>query len=164
MGCLLSFLGWLFALVGCGKHCWISSALGRFVPSPLSVMWFSCRALKTKTLGGNRDCSLGESITTVPMGSLASCLSQLLERDFGDAPSPLDGTPWFPGWEWPQLCCHICTGKTALTSPKDDFSPLSYPQELQSRWAVGLVLSWLWKQQTLNYYIHIAVAALINFI
>lgn len=99
MGCLLSFLWWLFVLVGCGKPCWISSALGRFVPSPLSVMWFSCRALKT--LGGKRNCSLGESITRVPTGSLAPYLSQLLERDFGDAPAPLGGVR---DWERPQLC------------------------------------------------------------
>lgn len=89
--CLLTFLGWLFALVGCGKHCWISSALGRFIPSAVSVMWLSYRIPKTRNSRRKQELFLGESITTVPMGSLAPCLSQLLERDFGDAPALLDG-------------------------------------------------------------------------
>lgn len=87
----MSFLGWLFALVGCGKPCWISSALGRFVPSPASVMWFSGRTLRTRNSVRKQGLFPGREHQHCPLGSLAPCLSQLLERDFGDAPALLDG-------------------------------------------------------------------------
>lgn len=139
MGCLLSFLAWLFALVGCGKCCWISSALGRFVPSPLSVMWFSCRALKTRNSERKQGLLPRREHHQCPHNSLAPCLSQLLERDFGDAPALLDGVG---DWEWPQLCCYICTGKMALTSPQGFSSSLLPPgPAVQVSCGAGLILT-----------------------
>lgn len=66
MGCWLSFLGWLFALVGCGKPCWIGSGLGRFVPSPVSVMWFSGRTLKTRNSGRKQELFPGRASALSP--------------------------------------------------------------------------------------------------
>lgn len=57
----------------------------------LSQSWLSYRIPKTRNSRRKQELFLGESITTVPMGSLAPCLSQLLERDFDDAPALLDG-------------------------------------------------------------------------
>lgn len=57
----------------------------------LSQSWFSGRTLKTRNSVRKQGLFPRRERHHCPLGSLAPCLSQLLERDFGDAAALLDG-------------------------------------------------------------------------